>query len=162
MLLACRGRGPGRDGEQGHGRRGGRGSYGDGSMRPERQDRRQSTAAAQASPEPEGPKLPHSLKMAQRLFTGDATLATDEPVCVPTSMYQHAHAYSRHALRAFHDPVRRPCCAVMHVSFLLLESVCFCLLKCFMASLHKLCVEICGACCVHRWHALCLVVCMHA
>ena len=62
MLLACRGRGPGRDGEQGygrgegrdgeqgHGRRGGRGGYGDGSMRPERQDRRQSAAAVQASP----------------------------------------------------------------------------------------------------------------
>ena len=52
-------------------------------MRPERPDRRGSAAAAaaaQASAEPEGPKLPHSLKVAQRLFTGDATLATEEPV----------------------------------------------------------------------------------
>ena len=50
-------------------------------MRSERPDRRGSAAAAaQPSPEPEGPKLPHSLKVAQRLFTGDATLATEEPV----------------------------------------------------------------------------------
>lgn len=73
-----RGRGPGRDGEQGSGRRGGRGGYGDMAMRPDR--RGSVAAAAQASPEPEGPKLPHSLKVAQRLFTGDATLATEEPV----------------------------------------------------------------------------------
>ena len=49
-------------------------------MRPERGDRRQGAAAAQAAAEPEGPKVPHSIKVAQRLFTGEATLATEEPV----------------------------------------------------------------------------------
>lgn len=49
-------------------------------MRPERGDRRQGAAAAQAAAEPEGPKLSHSIKIAQRLFTGEATLATEEPV----------------------------------------------------------------------------------
>lgn len=49
-------------------------------MRLERQDKRQSATAAPPSAESEGPKLPHSLKVAQRLFTGEATLATEEPV----------------------------------------------------------------------------------
>ena len=43
-------------------------------------DRRQGAAATQAAAEPESPKLPHSIKVAQRLFTGEATLATEEPV----------------------------------------------------------------------------------
>ncbi len=78
---ACRSRGSGRDREQGLGRCGGRsGGYGDGSARPERGDRRQGAAATQAAAEQEGPKLPHSIKVAQRLFTGEAALATEEPV----------------------------------------------------------------------------------
>lgn len=64
----------------GQGRRGGRGGYGEGAARPDRADRRQAAAASQPGAEPEGPKLPHSLKIAQRLFTGEASLATEEPV----------------------------------------------------------------------------------
>ena len=76
----CRGRYPGREADMGQGRRGGRGGYGDGATRPDRADRRQAAAASQPSAEPEGPKPPHSLKIAQRLFTGEASLATEEPV----------------------------------------------------------------------------------
>ena len=76
----CRGRYPGREADMGQGRRGGRGGYGDGAARPDRADRRQVAAASQPGAEPEGPKLPHSLKIAQRLFTGEASLATEEPV----------------------------------------------------------------------------------
>ena len=76
----CRGRYPGREADMGQGRRGGRGGYGEGAARPDRADRRQAAAASQPGAEPEGPKLPHSLKIAQRLFTGEASLATEEPV----------------------------------------------------------------------------------
>ena len=64
----------------GQGRRGGRGGYGDSVARPDRADRRQVAAPAQPGAEPEGLKLPYSLKIAQRLFTGEASLATEEPV----------------------------------------------------------------------------------
>ena len=36
--------------------------------------------AANAVAEGEAPKLPYSYKVAQKLFTGEAALATDQPV----------------------------------------------------------------------------------
>lgn len=57
--------------EQGYGRpaRGGRGGQA-------------KAAAAAATAESEGPRLPYPYKVAQKLFTGEAELATEEPVYV--------------------------------------------------------------------------------